>query len=218
MEDATILERRLADVTAEEYRSKGYVVSREESLDILPGFHADLVARKGDKVKVIEVKCRSTLTATPEVSELARLLNSKPGWSFELILVGEPERLESPHGVQSFEEEDICQRIEQAEKVLESGFAEAAYLLVWSAFEAVLRAMIEEEGVSIKRITTSGYVLNQAVIHGVISRDDYHDLINMMKYRNAIAHGFGADDFGDGLVTDLIETTKRLMTADSHRP
>ena len=130
MEDATILERRLADVTAEEYRSKGYVVSREESLDILPGFHADLVARKGDKVKVIEVKCRSTLTATPEVSELARLLNSKPGWSFELILVGEPERLESPHGVQSFEEEDICQRIEQAEKVLESGFAEAAYLLV----------------------------------------------------------------------------------------
>ena len=78
--------------------------------------------------------------------------------------------------------------------------------------------MIEEEGVSIKRITTSGYVLNQAVIHGVISRDDYHDLINMMKYRNAIAHGFGADDFGDGLVTDLIETTKRLMTADSQRP
>ena len=218
MEDATILERRLADVTAEEYRSKGYVVSREESLDILPGFHADLVARKGDKVKVIEVKCRSTLTATPEVSELARLLNSKPGWSFELILVGEPERLESPHGVQSFEEEDIRQRIEQAEKVLESGFAEAAYLLVWSAFEAVLRAMIEEEGVSIKRITTSGYVLNQAVIHGVISRDDYHDLINMMKYRNAIAHGFGTDDFGDGLVTDLIETTKRLMTADSQRP
>ena len=29
MEDATILETQLADIKAEEYRSKGYVVSRE---------------------------------------------------------------------------------------------------------------------------------------------------------------------------------------------
>lgn len=211
MEDATILETRLADVTAEQYRSKGYVVSRGEALDVLPGFRADLVARKGDEVKVIEVKCRSTLTATPEVSELARLLNTKPGWSFELVLVGEPEGLDSPDDAKSFEGENILQRIKQAERVLESGFPEAAFLLAWSAFEAVLREMIEEEGVSIKRITTSGYVLNLAVIHGVISRDDYQDLAGTMKYRNAISHGFEVNEFGDELVVGLIETTKRLL-------
>ncbi|MCY4487702.1 MAG: hypothetical protein OXF11_11405 [Deltaproteobacteria bacterium] len=215
MEDATILESRLADVTAEEYRSKGYAVSRDESLDFLPGFRADLVARKGDETKVIEVKCRSTLTATPEVTKLAQLLNSKPGWSFELILVGEPEGLESPDGAKSFEGENILQRIAQAERVLESGFAEAAFLLAWSACEALLRMMIEEEGVSIKRITTSGYVLNLAVVHGVISRDDYQGLADMMKCRNAIAHGFGINKFGDEQVTVLIETTKRLARMPS---
>ena len=215
MEDATILETTLADVKAEEYRSKGYVVSRDESLDVLPGFRADLVARKGDEVKVIEVKCRSTLTANPHAGELARLVNAKPGWSFELILVGQPEGLESPDGAESFEGEHILQRIEQAERVLESGFPEAAFLLAWSAFEARLRAMIEEEGVSVKRITTSGYVLSLAVIHGVISRDDYKDLAGMMKYSNAIAHGFEVDGFGDELVADLIGTTKRLLGSTS---
>ena len=214
MEDATILETTLAEVKAEEYRRKGYVVSRDESLDLLPGFRADLVARKGDEVKVIEVKCRSTLTANPHAGELARLVNARPGWSFELILVGQPEGLESPDGAESFEGEHILQRIEQAERVIKSGFPEAAFLLAWSAFEARLRAMIEEEGVSVKRITTSGYVLNLAVIHGVISRDDYENLVDMMKYRNAIAHGFEADGFGDELVRDLIGTTKRLLSTD----
>ena len=219
MEDATILETRLADVKAEEYRSKGYVVSRDESLEFLPGsIHADLVARKGDEVKVIEVKCRSTLTATPEISELARVLSAKPGWSFELVLVGEPERLESPDGAKSFEGENILQRIGQAEGVLEAGFAEAAYLLAWATFEAVLRGMIEEEGVSIKRITTSGYVLNLAVIHGVISRDDYQDLARMMKCRNALAHGFQVNEFGDDVVRHLItEITKRWVSSAAVR-
>ncbi len=190
-------------------------MSRDEFLDVLPGFRVDLVARKGDEVKVIEVKCRSTLTANPHAAELARLVNARPGWSFELILVGQPEGLESPDGAESFEGESILQRVEQAERVLEAGFPEAAFLLAWSAFEARLRAMIEEEGVSVKRITTSGYVLNLAVIHGVISRDDYKNLAGMMKYSNALAHGFGVDGFGDDLVRDLIGTTNRLLSTDT---
>ena len=217
MEDATILETRLADVTAEKYRSKGYVVSRDEVLDVLPGFRADLVARKGDQVKVIEVKCRSTLTASPQVSEVAHLLNSKPGWTFELILVGQPEELESPRGARSIEGDSILQQIEQAEKVLESGFPAAAFLLAWSALEAVLRAMIEEEGISIKRVTTSGYVLTMAVIHGAISRDVYKHLAGMMKYRNAIAHGFSVDEFDADIVRDLIKTTRHFLGSDARR-
>jgi len=215
MEDATILETRLADVKAEEYRGKGYVVSRDEALDFLPGFRADLVARKDDQIKVIQVKCRSTLVANPQAGKLARLVNAKPGWSFELILVGEPERLESPDGAKSFQGEDIVGRIAQAERVLESGFAEAAFVLAWAAFEAALREMIEEEGVSVKRITTSEYVLKLAVNHGVVSTDDYEGLAGMMQYSNAIAHGFKVKEFRDELVIDMIKTTKGLLVSDA---
>ena len=59
--------------TAAEYRRMGYEVAREAPLDFLPGFRADLVVRKDDEVKVIEVKSRSSLAADPR-EPLAKLL------------------------------------------------------------------------------------------------------------------------------------------------
>ena len=94
--DGTTSEYLLTPKTAEEYRSRGYEVLLEASLDFLPGFRADLLVRKGDEVKVIEVKSRPSLAADPKISELARIIESKPGWTFELLLVSEPEKLDSP--------------------------------------------------------------------------------------------------------------------------
>ncbi|MDE0199654.1 MAG: hypothetical protein OXK78_15730, partial [Caldilineaceae bacterium] len=59
--------------------------------------------------------------------------------------------------------------------------------------------------------TQSGYVLDQAVYHGVISREEYDYLADMRKYRNAIAHGFDVDGFSDEKVTALIEVVERLL-------
>ena len=65
--------------TAEEYRSKGYDVNEETPLDFMPDFLADLVVRKDDEVRVIEVKSRASLAASPRIMELARIIDSKPG-------------------------------------------------------------------------------------------------------------------------------------------
>ena len=209
--NATNSEYLLARKTAEEYRSKGYEVLLEAPLDFLPGFTADLLVRKGDEVRVIEVKSRPSLAADPKISELARLIDSKPGWSFELLLVSEPEKLDSPEGARSFESGKIRQRIEEAERSLQAGSSEAAFLLAWSASEAAIRELLTAQGVSSTSITSPGYVLDQGIYHGVISRDDHDALTRMRKYRNAIVHGFGTDDFSDELVTGLIETIRRIM-------
>ena len=174
----------------------------------------DLVARKDDEVRVIEVKTRTSLALTPKLNELAEILYSKPGWSYDLLLVGEPERLDSPEGARSFAVEEIRQRLAEAEKALGHGLGEAAFLLVWSAFEAVVRELIAAEGVSIERVTQSGYVLDQAVYHGVISREDYDYLADMRKYRNAIAHGFDVNGFSDEKVTELIGVVVRLLDSE----
>ena len=100
-----------------------------------------------------------------------------------MLLVGEPEKLDSPEGAQSFEGENIVQRIEEAEQSLEAGLSEAAFLLAWSACEAAIRELIAMQGVSNTDITTPGYVLDQAIFHGVISRDEYRSLTSMRKYR-----------------------------------
>ena len=212
---ATDSEYLLIRKTAEEYRSNGYEVQLAAVLDFLPNFQADLLVRKGDEVKVIEVKSRPSLAADPRISELAKLIDSKPGWSFELVLVGEPEKVDSPVGARAFEGEGILQRIEQAERSLGAGMPEAAFLLAWSACEAAVRELIAAEGVSDTRITSPRFVLDQAVFRGVISREEYDNLVGMLKYRNAIVHGFDPDDFSVELVTGLIETVQRIITSAS---
>lgn len=98
MANPTAAEYQLVRQTADAYRDQGYEVSIDEELDFLPGFRADLLARKGDRVKVIEVKTRSALANVRELDELARATNEKPGWSFELLLVAEAEQLGPPRG------------------------------------------------------------------------------------------------------------------------
>ena len=211
---ATDSEYLLTRKTAEDYRKKGYEVLFDAPLDFSPGLTADLLVRKGDEVRVVEVKSRPSLAADPKIAELAKLIDSKPGWSFELLLVAEPEKIDSPVGAHSFEGENIVQRVEQAEKALEAGLPEAAFLLAWSALEAATRTLIALQGVSDKRITSPRFVLDQAVFHGATSREEYNALIRMLEYRNALAHGFSVDDFSDNMVTDLIETVRRI-TANS---
>ena len=213
--NATATEYLLTQKTAEEYRSRGYEVRLDASLDFLPDFRADLLVCKADEVRVIEVKSRPSLAADPRISELARVIDSMPGWSFKLLLVGEPEKVDSPEGARSLESESIGRRVEEAQKSLEAGLPEAAFLLAWSAAEAAIRELLTAEGVSNTSITSPGYVLDQGVFHSVISRNDYHALTSMRKYRNAIAHGFSTDDFSDELVTELIETIRRITATSA---
>ena len=204
-------EYMLTRKTAEDYRKKGYEVQLDAPLDLLPGFRADLLARRGDEVRVIEVKSRNSLAADPRVREVAQLIDSKPGWSFDLLLVGEPEKLDSPAGACSFGNETIMRRIDEADKSLHVGLSEAALLLAWSALEAAIRTSVGAQGDSDNRITSSRFVLDQAIFHGAISREEYDALVPMLEYRNAITHGFGVEDLNDHLVMDLIAATRRIL-------
>ena len=198
---------------AKEYKEKGYEVQLDAPLDFLPGFRADLLVRKGDERKVVEVKSRHSLAAKPRLSRLAQLIESKPGWTFELVLIGEPEKLDSPDGARPLESDEIRRRIVDAEKSLEAGTPEAAFLLAWSASEAAIRVLLRDHGVSSKSVTSPGFVLDQGVFNGVISRNDHELLTRLQKYRNAIVHGFGVDEFDGELVTKLIATAKRILNA-----
>ena len=199
---------------AEEYRNKGYEVILDAPLDFFPGFQADLLVRKDGEVKVIEVKSRASLAASPKIRELAQVIDSKPGWSLELLLVAEPEKLEAPEGAKAFGRDRILGRLEQAEKLLQMEDSDAALVLAWSAWEAAARVMIVEDGVPEIGITKPGYVLEQATFLGIISRDEYHRLREVQKYRNAVVHGFSHDGFPDDLVTGLTQTVRRMVATN----
>ena len=73
-----------------------------------------------------------------------------------------------------------------------------------------MRLHAREEDLVLDRLDPP-YILNQAVMHGVISRDEYNFLTNVMKYRNALAHGFKTVDFDRVLVKELISTMQHLL-------
>jgi uncharacterized protein YutE (UPF0331/DUF86 family) len=218
MEAVTSPERQRARALAEEYRSRGYEVIEEPSPAQLPDFlsdyRPDLLVRKGDEAIVVEVTSRSSLAKDAQMRDLAQLLQTKPHWNFELVIVGEGERTSAPEGARPFERDDIPRGIEAAEKLLESGFSEAALLVAWSTSEATVRLLIEEEGLVLDHLNPP-YILKQAVMNGVIARDEYTFLTKVIKYRNALVHGFKTIDFDPALVSELISRTKRLVQSTS---
>lgn len=214
MEDIISLEKQRARAVAEDYRSRSFEVIEEPSPDQLPDFlsayRPDLLIRKGDVAIVVEVKTRASLAADPQVKDLAQLLQKHPGWSFELIVVGEQEKLDTPETSRPFDRVDIQKSMQTAGELLDSGFAEAGFVLAWSGLEATVRLLTEEEGVSLDRFTPL-YILKQAVTNGVISRDDYNLLMSALKYRNAVVHGFKVTSFDSDIARDLIVTSERLL-------
>jgi uncharacterized protein YutE (UPF0331/DUF86 family) len=214
METTIEAERRQAHNLAEEYRSKGYEVIVEPSAGQLPDFlseyQPDLLIRKGQEATVVEVKSRSSLAKNPRLRELARLLQTKPGWNFELVVVGEKNELDIPEGACPLTKEEILQRIKTATALFASGDLEAALLLAWPSVEAAVRMLTEEENIVLDHLTPS-YIFKQAVINGVISREDYNLLTSFMKYRNALVHGFKPTDLDATLLKQLIDRVEHIL-------
>ena len=214
MDDVIALERERARAIAAEYRRKGYEVIEEPSTEQLPdflsGYQPDLIVRKGDEAIIVEVKTRSSLASYPQIRELAQMLEGEPGWTFELVAVSEGARLIAPEGARPFGREDILENTAEAERLIDEGFTKPSFLMAWSALEAAVRMVTEEEGTLHDRLTPT-YIVNQAVANGVISRDDYNLLTNAMKYRNALVHGYKVTEFDPALVIALISITKGLL-------
>ena len=210
-DELAIIEKQFADLRAAEYRAKGCQVLRDVPLEFLPGYRADMVVKSGSETKVVEVKTRPSLAAYPAFQEFKRIINSRPGWSYELLLVGEPEGVASAEDARPLGETDVLHRLAQAKGALDAGINEAALLLAWAAAEAVVRMLVAAEGIAVARATNPSYILGMAVAHGAIGRDDYHRLLNIMEYRNAIAHGFAVNDRADALATELIAAVRALL-------
>ena len=211
IDELSIVEKQFADMKAAEYKAKGYQVLRDTPLDFLPGYRADMVVKNGYEIKVVEVKTRPSLMVNPALAEFERIINARPGWRFELLLVGEPERAAEGENAQALDEAGILSRLAQAQTALNAGLAEAALLLAWTAAQAQVRIMVEAEGVAIKRVTTPDYVLSYAVYLGAIERNDADRLREIAECRNSIAHGFEVSDFTDALVAELIAKVKSLL-------
>lgn len=204
-------ERERAVRLAEEYRERGYDVSvdPDDGLGLPPGYRPDLVVRRGEETVVVEVASRTSLASEPRIREVAQLVEARPGWRFELILVGE-EPVAAPPGAVPSGRGDVERTLEESRALAASGFTGPALLSGWAATEAALRLLLRSEGIEPRSLALAP-LLKQAAEEGLLSKPEYHGLARSLAQRNALAHGFQVDGVDPASVSALLSLAERLI-------
>src|SRR5271166_287921 len=89
------MQQETLERVAQRYRDEGYHVVLRPFGDQVPsfisGFQPDLVAKRGNEGVVVEIKAnRMDLSSDHQISQLAEIVNARPGWRLDLVVL-EPE-------------------------------------------------------------------------------------------------------------------------------
>lgn len=201
---------------ATDYQRQGYTVlaapTPADVPEVLAPYHPALLLRKGSDAVLVVARSRAALAHDPQIRELARVIHTLPGWTFELVVVGDDEPRVAPAGARPFTRAEILQGMAEAERLVAIGFAEAALLRSWALAEATVRLLLEEDGLPSAEATPSA-LLKAAVMQGVLAREEYQGLMRVLPYRNAMVHGFTMQDFAPQLVHDLLQMMHQILHA-----
>ncbi|MBC8161605.1 MAG: hypothetical protein H7Z42_10345 [Roseiflexaceae bacterium] len=205
--------QRLLEI-AREYRQNGYEVIIEPEAQQLPIFLAhfkvDLLARSQEENVIVEVRTQESLTNTPELDALAKALEDKSSWRLELVVTNPKDQTALPfRNATSLTKQDISYRLREARQLSDQEHGEAAFLLAWSATEALLRQMVEIEGVPAVQHQTS-QVVKTLYVHGVIDKTQYTLLQEGQHTRNIVVHGYKEKQNLTPLFDQLLHLTQQL--------
>ncbi len=146
-------------------------------------------------------------------SGLAAALEERPGWTYWLSQVNVGEQLRVPKGVRAFTREDVLDCAAQSERLLEAGFAEAAFVKACAAADGAVRILLHEEGELLGR-PPSEHAITLATQEGIISMDRYFFLTDAVRRRNALVHGFGLAETDAEGVRAVVDAARRLLEGE----
>jgi hypothetical protein len=173
----------------------------------LRDFQVDLLATSDAESVVVQVKSQPDLVAATDLSLLAARVNAQPKWRFELVVTNP-----KTHRFEIADPHLVWQRLGASRQLAGQGQAEAAFLLLWSATEAVLRMIAEREDVDVDRLPPAA-IVKQLSILGLVDRDDYRTLDEAAQLRNALIHGFSSRRVDAALLSNMSGVAERLLEA-----
>jgi hypothetical protein len=215
----TIRERQRLLEIAREYRQRGYEVIIEPSRDQLPEFLApfrlDMLARNAVENVIVEVRTQESLTHAPELDMIAQALHDKATWRFELVVTNPKDHTTLRLGDAALlDRPDIAYRLREARQLSDREHGEAAFLLAWSAAEALLRRIAREEDVPIDENNVA-LLLKSLLTYGLLDREQYQTLQEGFQARNIIVHGYAGRQFDKEVLERLLNLADQLV---EHRP
>jgi hypothetical protein len=206
--------QRLLEV-AREYRRQGYEVTIEPQPHELPAFLAsfrvDMLARNETENVIIEVRTQESLTGTPELDALAQALQDKPSWRLELVVTNPKDRSSIQlRNAAPLDYEEITYRLREAKELSGQEHGEAALLMAWSAIEALLRSIADQETIPVvpaqpEQLTKSLF------IYGLLDREQYQTLQKGLQARNTVVHGYKEQESFAATLDRLLHVANQVM-------
>jgi hypothetical protein len=201
------LGNRLEERVADRYRKQGFQVIVEPFAQQLPfelsGYRPDLIVTKSpDENYIIEVKSSANRMPIDRYRELSEIVAQHPGWSFLLITEDDVLPDEETEQIYLLTLEQIVERQRQAKRLLSLNETEAAFLLSWGAFEALLRQQALLVHIPIERFPTPS-LIRHLYSQGELSIKQFDAATHLQSIRNRFVHGYQT--------TNLLEPTKQLQ-------
>lgn len=194
---------------AADYQQRGYrVVVSPRSVDLpafLKEFHPDLIAEGDDNSYVVEVRTQHG-RHEDDWGELAKVINNQPGWHLQLVVDNNFE----PKARVSLTPEQVAAQLRESEQLVCEGRLEAGLLLLWSATEAAMRLLAERTETELHDFRAST-LISTLYTEGRMDREDYDILMQSLRIRNTVAHGFQPENSLDEVIAILQGTVQRLQ-------
>ncbi|MEM7126189.1 MAG: hypothetical protein AAF702_07670 [Chloroflexota bacterium] len=197
---------------ADEYHQQGYDVivapSAEQLPEFLRSFSLDILAYSSSENVIVEVRDYESLTETPKLDELAKVIDSQDGWRIDLVVSnqGEPHRKNGA----SLNKDDIAYRLQEANQLSAQEHGEAALILAVSALEAILRRNAQTKDVPVEQDSPL-HLIKSLFTYGLLSKEQYQILRSGVQARNTIVHGYKDKQSFSGLLQDLLTLANQLI-------
>ena len=199
---------------ANTYKDEGYRIKLNPTSGDLPPslkrYRPDLIVTKDREKVIVEVKTRSEIIGSREFKNLAKAIESQPGWRLDLALV-KPEKVSNSELLRaSIGYETIMERLATARKLAAQGNVEASLLTAWSAGEVVLRKVAQVQDIRIKPFQSAS-AIQGLYSFGVIGWRDYEFLRKNYEARSQIAHGLRSRRLTEQTADRLIKLIEKLL-------
>lgn len=212
------MEQGTLEKVAQRYRDEGYDVvirpGKEQVPPFLADFRLDMVATRGHEGVVVEIKPRRIdLSKDPQISCMASLVNSQPGWKFDLVIL-EPETTVEKAAMEAAEpsDEQLFQILQTADDLADKGYAPFACVVAWGGLEAAMRRLRDDA--ELHGRTTPAELMRALYSNGVLSREQFERLRESYKVRSQVVHGLVPTEVNPALVRSVTATARDLVAGE----
>lgn len=190
----------LEERVAEKYQQQGFSVTKNPACSGLPfdlgGYRPDLIVQKDpDQNYIIEIKNSSRQISVDRFRAIAENVQSHPGWRFLLVTSDDDLPIGCDRDLLHYDEALL--RADQAEALIASGAAEAAFLFLWSTLEGMMRRRSIESAIPIDRLMPLA-MTSHLYSQGELSRLQFHRIKDLISSRNRAAHGYHDPQLEEG--------------------